>query len=540
VDANAFLKANPKIYEERMTEADVQTTLLAEVEAGIGTSTGSKAAQFEELLKSMFNALPKNEHGGLGHSTVRYALHRFFVQRHGWVIQGLDRAGESWNGTSPAGMLKDQVPAYVQELFEKRLDGKGLGLHELAVMAATIEHLVHNEALAKLGNAFDIHAQLPSSQLNATQANEILETYMMSYILGSAMTKKSLKVVNKLKAKMSQIYLPWPDTQVFIRESLAKVTQGAQLLDFAMVARVAENMGENFGSFQASECNQLKSTLLKVEDRGTGRVRLHDFYKPAFGGQDGAWQFQESAPYLRQIGALDESIPGDVKVIVANYLGSQANCIASSSFYTVCCIDECESLLTHLESNIMTSEAPPDRVAGLVSSLASSTVAAPRELSATLRRRLDEIAGTHGGTIPLHGRLFAQWMHHAYPRECPFPHMSGTTAPMGALDWQAESGQDHTATKDEIERIVQEFQSKSTSDMMDSEEEASELMPWSHEEELLVVRPIQLSTGSSSPALGCLRSVSLFAALASIAMGLVRSFKKSPGFGEDSLQKFYV
>merc|ERR1719463_510323 len=120
-------------------------------------------------------------------------------------------------------------------------------------------------------------------------------------------------------------------------------------------------MGEQFGALQATECSQLKGTLLKVEDRGTGRVRLPDFYKPAFGGHDGAWQFQESVPYLQQVGALDESIPEDPKVIISNYLGSQANCIASSSFYAVCCMDQCESLLGHLENDIKASEATPTR-----------------------------------------------------------------------------------------------------------------------------------------------------------------------------------
>merc|ERR1719235_706172 len=213
----------------------------------------------------------------------------------------------------------------------------------------------------------------------------------MSYILGSAMTKKSLKIVNRLKEKVHKIYLAWPDTQVFIREVTECVAPGAEELDFATVAHIAEEMGEQFGAFQAKECHQLKATLLKVEDRGTGRVRLPDFYKPAFGGQDGAWQFQESVPYLRQLGALDESVPEDPKVIVSNYLGSQANCIASSSFYGVCCMAECEDLLTHLENNIKASEAPPARVAELISLLPSATVSAPRQLSATLRRRLDEI-----------------------------------------------------------------------------------------------------------------------------------------------------
>merc|ERR1719446_137019 len=328
------------------------------------------------------------------------------------------------------------------------------------------------------------------------------------------MTKKTLNIVNRLKAKMNKIYLAWPDTQVFIREVTEQVTAGAKELDFAMVARVAEKMGEQFGAFQDKECHQLKATLLKVEDRGTGRVRLPDFYKPAFGGQDGAWQFQESMPYLQQLGALDDSAPEDPKVIISNYLQSQANCIASSSFYGVCCMDECEDLLTHLENDIKAAEAPAARIATLVASLPSSTVTAPRELPATLRRRLDEIADTHGGTIPLHGRLFAQWMHHAFPRECQYPHVSGTTAPMAALAWKKESGMNFTASKDEVERIVQEYQLSNASSSFVTEDEKADLMPWSYEEELLVVRSIPSASGTGS---SVLRSAALFAAVASVA-----------------------
>jgi len=94
----------------------------------------------------MYKALPKNDHGGLSASVARYALHRLFVQRHGWLVKGLDRAQGSFNSSSPANILKDQVPAYIQVLLEKRLNGQGMGLHELAIFAATVEHLIHDEA----------------------------------------------------------------------------------------------------------------------------------------------------------------------------------------------------------------------------------------------------------------------------------------------------------------------------------------------------------------------------------------------------------
>merc|ERR1719281_2358256 len=162
--------------------------------------------------------------------------------------------------------------------------------------------------------------------------------------------------------------------------STPKDDQSRQL-DFATLVKVAETVGEQFGKFQDAECKGLKAALLKSEDRGSGRVRMSDFYKPAL---DGQWQFQESIGYLRELGTLDESISDEPRVMAANYLTSQANCIASSDYYSVCCIDECEDLLGHLEKEIAAPEASVERITKLVSNLPSSSVVAPSELSATL------------------------------------------------------------------------------------------------------------------------------------------------------------
>merc|ERR1719388_118637 len=104
----------------------------------------------------------------------------------------------------------------------------------------------------------------------------------------------------------------------------------------------------------------------------------------------------------------------------------------------------------HLERNIETSEAEPEQIAALVAALPSDTVDAPRNLSQPLLQRLHEIAEAHGGSVPLHGRLFAQWMHHAYPRECPFPHVAGSTTPRTPDEWMAETGRDTVATEEEM------------------------------------------------------------------------------------------
>jgi len=114
------------VRNERVTEQDIRTSLLNEVESALGTGSASKRlSELEVQLRPLISALPKNQHGNLGHSAVRYALHRLFVLRHGWVILGLSPDGDARNHSSPSGVLKDQVPAYIEELFEQRLAGKG-------------------------------------------------------------------------------------------------------------------------------------------------------------------------------------------------------------------------------------------------------------------------------------------------------------------------------------------------------------------------------------------------------------------------------
>merc|ERR1719198_910949 len=44
------------------------------------------------------------------------------------------------------------------------------------------------------------------------------------------------------------------------------------------------------------------------------------------------------------------------------------------------------------------------------------------------------------GQVPLHGRALAQWMHRAFPFECPAPHSQKVTNPKTPDEWMGESG----------------------------------------------------------------------------------------------------
>jgi hypothetical protein len=161
----------------------------------------------------------------------------------------------------------------------------------------------------------------------------------------------------------------------------------------------------------------------------SGRVLLADLHRAALEGQG---TFRESTPYLRKVGALDESDPLKPHVLLPNYVYSPSNCLGTTSFFDVCCPNECDEIMEHLEKRLETPEAAPvdivSALAVLPGGIAGSALP-PQTLA-----RLDELARLHRGRVPLHGHSFADWLHFAFPQECPrsrvedFTHSSGSGA----------------------------------------------------------------------------------------------------------------
>jgi hypothetical protein len=482
---------------------DLKKTLIEEIEKNFASfGKRGRLARLEGALKPLFDSLPKNEHGNLGHSPVRYALHRIFVQRHGWYIKGLEPDGDSWNATSPAGILKDRVSSYVEEIFEERLGGRGFNLHDTAVLAATLEHLIHDESQTRLSKSYELKKIPTDRELTRAQADTVLDEYMKHHLLSDDMASKVSE------RDMKDIFPGWAETQQFVRDIRGEIerTSTSGKLSFAAMTHVVEEVGERFGHFQNAECSAMKTKLIGLGDGGIGRVPLSSFYKTSVDGDH--FEFQESEQYLRQLGALDDTDPSHPSVIIPNYIQSATNCIASESLYSVCCLNECEQLMSHLEQEIDAPDAAPTRIAAIVASLPSSTVEAPRALSAGLIEKLDEAAATHGGTVQLHGRLFGQWMHHAFPRECPFPHVAGSTNPQTPDEWMSVQGQESFATKAEMRKYT---------DNAKPLEAGRELNLWHIEEELLVPFPSKSSSKGRSSLWFIFSVVMLSAALISVA-----------------------
>jgi hypothetical protein len=359
-------------------------------------------------------------------------------------------------------------------------------------------------------------------------ATEVLDTYMLSYILGENIKNLTWRLDQRLKERMSAIFLAWPQTQDFVREIQHNVTNDDDDdVSFGAMARIVSLVGERFGSFQDLECRELKDKLVKMEWRGTGRVLLSDFYKPAL---EGVWTFQESPAYLRSLGLLDETDLEQPSLMIANYITSEANCIASSGFYKVCCKNECEGLLGHLEKAIGHYEAKPKVISDIITELHFSTASGAHKVSANLRQRLDDIAANHNGMVPLHGRLFGQWMHHVYPRECPYPRYTGNADSELPDEYVDATSADARASKEEMLTLV-EAGDNGKKNQAKYDLPVEEVMPWSEEEEMFVVRSvshIDYSAGRAPPAQ---RSMALMAASASLAFGLIQTLKQASSTG---------
>merc|ERR1719399_1672140 len=59
-----------------------------------------------------------------------------------------------------------------------------------------------------------------------------------------------------------------------------------------------------------------------------------------------------------------------------------------------------------------------------------------------LARELDVLKDQATGLVPIHSRAFAQWMHHAFPLQCPAPdatHGQKVTNPKTPDEWINES-----------------------------------------------------------------------------------------------------
>lgn len=203
-------------------------------------------------------------------------------------------------------------------------------------------------------------------------------------------------------------------------------------------------------------------------------------------------------------------------MIITNYMQATSNCVVLTSHYRVCCANECEEHMDELETVVGAPDAVPEILLSAVENISAAwygdedifdyddgevyhdgdglqsydetSLGKKRvELPDALRQQLHDIALAQGGKVPLHGRLFAQWLHYAFPHECPYPHKSGTISSVTPSSFE-EDGGSFKASREEIlehHQKADEMYDRFNSESESVDDQGEFMSQWDHEEELL-------------------------------------------------------
>jgi len=470
-------------------------------------------------IRPMWNTMP-NSDGKLDWKSLRYIAHRHFMKKSSLLIRGLEPSRSiNESDVGSASILSKDAPQHAALLFGGKRSND-YSIEDAAAFLSALEQLVFDSEthlLTKVYGQFGLDA---SRVLSFKQLLRLMEAYMVNWMVSE--DEDAVKVLLRNRTLLATSFPQWGSLKHFVEGRL-------KLLEFRNTQNPAAGMGmsimerrytfqdahavvggitQTFQDFWQSECHTMKDQLVGMDRDGNGRIKLSDFYGT---GLDKDWRFGESETYLRDLGVLDESSPWKGKqVIIPNYLQAASNCIVAANHYLVCCKNECEEMLGDIEGAIGKPTAKVEDILKIAGSVVSPSDEneAPPKLKGPLTEQLTRVAEAHGGEVPLHGRLFAQWMHYAFPRECPFPHKAGSfaqhTLTPGAF------GHDYIASKDVMADHV--------ANAMDVGHEAENddwMSQWSAEEELFADY-----TGTLHAPWECGRSLScgLFGLLALVAL----------------------
>eukprot|EP00413_Alexandrium_margalefii_P037668 CAMPEP_0204606016 /NCGR_PEP_ID=MMETSP0661-20131031/58841_1 /ASSEMBLY_ACC=CAM_ASM_000606 /TAXON_ID=109239 /ORGANISM="Alexandrium margalefi, Strain AMGDE01CS-322" /LENGTH=452 /DNA_ID=CAMNT_0051617305 /DNA_START=72 /DNA_END=1427 /DNA_ORIENTATION=+ len=408
----------------RVEAQEVEFGLRSSLETLLRGGAGPAARRLESveaLLSETFRALPKNSAGRLAPRAVRYLVHGYFAKEHGWLIKGLEPHGMHANVSEvhEVSILQDRAPALVQALLEARQSDPGLSLDDAVVMVAALERLIFDESIQLLEAAYSLNYLSADGTMDEEELHEVLRSYLLVFEMGMRGNLSDARKHQAIKRKLARMGGSWLTTVEFEEDAVRNFGFAnrhqmnpfvAPHYTFQSASHIVEDLARDYGKWQNAECRQMKEALIVLDKDGDGRVPLSSFYAQP---ETSNYQFSESQEYLRTIGALDETVSDAPRVRIANYMLGPSNCIASSSYYSVCCLSECEAIMHELEGKIQAPTAPAARLLDVVANLTSSSYApeAPRLLPQGLKEKMHLIAERHGGEVPLHGRLFAQWLH---------------------------------------------------------------------------------------------------------------------------------
>jgi len=495
------------MQHRRQSAEEMRNELRSAFSAALGGHSDVQQAHLQYLRRkfsSTWKALAKNTDGNVDKRSLRYIVHRHFMQEYHLSIAGLEPAQVNTSHEEVV-LLTEFAPQFVREVLQEDVAQAGYSFEDIITMVAAIERMLEGTTRNIVSEAFEQSKCGSQDLLSVDDAMRVLEMYAGVWILGEVVTPTHDMSED---GQPEDIHENWEDILDFIwgqiesfqhfnRFSVADPQKSRTwnplrpMFSFEDIESIAARMTMEFGRYWEGECSRIKNLLVDMDGKGSGRVPLPEFYAAATRGE---WRFSESESYLRQLGALDETSSwSGPQLILTNYLQGSSNCIISADHYRVCCANECEYILDEIEEAVGGPLGDPQQIIRFVqhnvtASLESSGV----RVMSKMRKQLQEIAAGNGGQIPIHGRLFAQWLHYVLPHQCPFPHKAGSTVALTPSQY----GQDHVASMQEMREYVRDARSNRGGSTVGQNDER--LSQWSHEEEHLSVHT-QLSEEKHKP-----------------------------------------
>jgi len=368
-----------------------------------------------------------------------------------------------------------------------------------------------------------------NTSFDVEQADMMVQMYMSGFVMSTNMSSVSAALLKHQWATMESSYPTWPRAQQFFENVRKSHSPDATVFSFSAISAIVREVVDTFGTFQGKQCQGLKSSLSSLERKGSaGCVNLPDFYEKGLKA-DSNWMFIESPEYLRHIGVLDEADPKNPHVLSANYVNSPTNCLQPTGYYLVCCHNECDDILGQLEQQLgQPAATPTEIVKALRAATGSASSLRAGSVAPSLRRRLQEVADFHDGRVPIHGRLFAQWLHHVFPHECPYPHLSGSKHQQYMEDFEKETGRFVQLTYEEMASWIANASDAPVKADRTLSADVGSCAPWAHEEELFASIPHArpLHELENDPHLWNLSGVIAFAAAAvTLSITMMRTCK---------------
>jgi len=524
-------------------EARLSASLAAMLEGKRDSLLGLRLESIEASMWQTFQAVPKTSQGRLSTVASRHMIRNYFAATHGWIINGLEEHAMNTrvNDIQQSTILRDRAPQLVEDLLLAKRAGHGLSLTDVVAMAAALEQLIFDETLELLEVAYAFNGHNESELVNQEVLHNILDSYMLLFEQGSVANLTDAVKHHLIKRRRLTQNTNWHEVQMYVQDTVKNIEYMQKDIrnpwapsnySFEQVAHIAQYLIHGYGRVQDAECRGMTQALAQLDPDGTGRIPLHIFYSQPHTAD---YQFKESAFYLQQVGAMDEG-GGVPSVRIANYVQGPSNCMAHSSYYSVCCLVPCDGLMRDLEGIIRAPQVLPEQLLLLVGNLSSPSIEAPRSLSPDLVSKLYTIADRHGGMVPLHGRLFAQWMHLAFLQECPFPYLTNNPELMRPSHWHGSgmAAKDLRVTPNDKKRLTEESANKS------AELSAADAlaMEWSEEEVLFLQEaPHHVFGGKVSAAMRLILQLSM--GLTILRMGF-QGFRKLRAGSAEKICEFAV